>query len=131
MTENVAKREDNFPAFVNFEVMSDKYLQECREYEVQQMQKMQKKYQLSDPSDVMKAVMNKELSWKEYDTRLEKLLQDLGRKKKELLSDIRLVEYQIDKTRLGERLSELIYEKMYLSSDIELLQKYRNHVKLS
>ena len=41
-------------------------------------------YKLAPPFNVMKAVMNKELSWKEYDTSLGKQLQDLGRKKGQL-----------------------------------------------
>ena len=74
-------------------------------------------YQLPAPSDVMKAVMNKELSWKEYDTRLGKQLQDLGRKKGQL-------------SRSKKAKEENALEIEGLTSDIKLLQKYRTRVKL-
>ena len=74
-------------------------------------------YQLRAPSDVMKAVMDKVLDWKEYDIRLGKQLQELGRKKG-LLS------------RSKKAKEENAIEIEGLTSDIKLLQKYRTRVKL-
>ena len=74
-------------------------------------------YQLPAPSDVMKAVMNKELTWKEYDTRLAKQLQDLGRKKGHL-----------SKTKKSKEENALAIGD--LTSDIKLLQKYKNRIKM-
>ena len=74
-------------------------------------------YQLPAPSDVMKAVMNNELSWKEYDIRLGKQLQDLGRKKG-----------QLSKSKKSKEENALAIDD--LTSDIKLLQKYRTRIKL-
>ena len=74
-------------------------------------------YQLPAPSDVMKAVMDNELSWKEYDIRLGKQLQDLGRKKG-----------QLSKSKKSKEENALAIED--LTSDIKLLQKYRTRIKL-
>ena len=74
-------------------------------------------YQLPAPSDVMKAVMDNELNWKEYDIRLGKQLQELGRKKG-----------QLSKSKRAKEKNALAIEG--LTSDIKLLQKYRNRIKL-
>ena len=74
-------------------------------------------YQLYAPSDVMKAVMDKVLDWKEYDIRLGKQLQDLGRKKGQL-------------SRSKKAKEENAFAIEDLTSDIKLLQKYRTRVKL-
>ena len=74
-------------------------------------------YQLSAPSDVMKAVMNKELNWKEYDKSLGKQLQDLGRKKG-----------QLSKSKKAKEENASAIDD--LTSDIKLLQKYRTRIKL-
>lgn len=74
-------------------------------------------YQLPAPSDVMKAVMNNELNWRDYDVRLGKQLQELGRKKG-----------QLSKSKRAKEEKALAIEE--LSSDIKLLQKYRNRIKL-
>ena len=59
--------------------------------------------------------------WKEYDTRIEKKLQDLARKKAQLSSDIRL-----QNSTFGKKI-----EEAHLSRDIELLEKYRLHATLN
>ena len=74
-------------------------------------------YQLPAPSDVLKAVMDNELNWKEYDIRLGKQLQDLGRKKG-----------QLSKSKKAKEENALEIEG--LTSDIKLLQKYRTRIKL-
>ena len=74
-------------------------------------------YQLFAPSDVMKAVMANELTWKEYDIRLGKQLQDLGRKKGHL-----------SKSKKAKEENALAIDE--LTSDIKLLQKYRTRIKL-
>ena len=74
-------------------------------------------YQLPAPSDVMKAVMDKNLDWKEYDKSLGKQLQDLGRKKG-----------QLSKSKKSKEENALAIEG--LTSDIKLLQKYRTRIKL-
>ena len=74
-------------------------------------------YQLFAPSDVMMAVMNNELNWREYDKTLGKQLQDLGRKKG-----------QLSKSKKTKEENALAIEN--LTSDIKLLQKYRTRIKL-
>ena len=74
-------------------------------------------YQLFAPSDVMMAVMNNELNWREYDKTLGKQLQDLGRKKGHL-----------SKSKKTKEENALAIEN--LTSDIKLLQKYRTRIKL-
>ena len=74
-------------------------------------------YQLPAPSDVMKAIMDNELNWKEYDIRLGKQLQDLGRKKGHL-----------SKSKKAKEENALAIEE--LTNDIKLLQKYRTRIKL-
>ena len=74
-------------------------------------------YQLPAPSDVMKAVMDNHLVWKEYDKGLGKQLQDLGRKKG-----------QLSKSKKTKEENALAIEN--LTSDIKLLQKYRTRIKL-
>ena len=74
-------------------------------------------YQLPAPSDVMKAIMDNELNWKEYDIRLGKQLQELGRKKG-----------QLSKSKKTKEENALAIEG--LTSDIKLLQKYRTRIKL-
>ena len=87
-----------------------------KNFNVEEMQRLID-YQLPAPSDVMKAVMNKDFSWKEYDTRLGKQLQELGRKKGQL-------------SRSKKAKEENAIEIEGLTSDIKLLQKYRTRVKL-
>ena len=74
-------------------------------------------YQLPAPSDVMKAIMDNELNWKEYDIRLGKQLQELGRKKG-----------QLSKSKKTKEENALEIEG--LTNDIKLLQKYRTRIKL-
>ena len=87
-----------------------------KNFSVDEMQRLID-YQLPAPSDVMKAVMNNELNWKEYDIRLGKTLQDLGRKKG-----------QLSKSKKSKEENALAIEG--LTSDIKLLQKYRTRIKL-
>lgn len=61
--------------------------------------------------------MDNELNWKEYDIRLGKQLQELGRKKG-----------QLSKSKRAKEENALAIEG--LTSDIKLLQKYRNRIKL-
>ena len=74
-------------------------------------------YQLRAPSQVMKAVMDKVLDWKEYDKSLGKQLQELGRKKG-----------QLSNSKKAKEENALAIED--LTSDIKLLQKYRTRIKL-
>ena len=74
-------------------------------------------YQLRAPSQVMKAVMDKLLDWKEYDISLGKQLQNLGRKKG-----------QLSKSKKAKEENALAIED--LTSDIKLLQKYRTRIKM-
>ena len=74
-------------------------------------------YQLRAPSQVVKAVMDKVLDWKEYDKSLGKQLQELGRKKG-----------QLSKSKKAKEENALEIEG--LTSDIKLLQKYRTRIKL-
>ena len=74
-------------------------------------------YQLPAPSDVMKAIMDNHLVWKEYDISLGKQLQNLGRKKG-----------QLSKSKKAKEENALEIEG--LTSDIKLLQKYRTRIKL-
>ena len=74
-------------------------------------------YQLPPPSDVMKAVMNNDLNWREFDKTIGKLGQDLGRKKG-----------QLSRSKKAKEENALAIDG--LDSDIKLLQKYKNRIKL-
>ena len=74
-------------------------------------------YQLRAPSQVMKAVMDKLLDWKEYDISLGKQLQNLDRKKG-----------QLSKSKKAKEENALAIED--LTRDIKLLQKYRTRIKM-
>ena len=74
-------------------------------------------YQLPPPTQVMKAVMDKLLDLKEYDKSLAKQLQDLGRKKG-----------QLSKSKKTKEENAVAIEG--LNSDIKLLQKYKQRIKL-
>ena len=74
-------------------------------------------YQLPPPSDVMKAVVNNDLNWKEFDKTIGKLGQDLGRKKG-----------QLSRSKKTKEENALVIDG--LDSDIKLLQKYKNRIKL-
>ena len=74
-------------------------------------------YQLRAPSQVMKAVMDNLLDWKEYDISLGKQLQNLGRKKG-----------QLSKSKKAKEENALAIEDF--TSDIKLLQKYRTRIKM-
>ena len=87
-----------------------------KNFSVEEMQRLID-YQLPAPSDVMKAVMNNELNWREYDKTLGKQLQDLGRKKGHL-----------SKSKKTKEENAIAIEN--LTSDIKLLQKYRTRIKL-
>ena len=82
-------------------------------YEVQKLAV----YNLPPLSDVIKAVINKTLDWRDYNRKLSKQIQALGQKKGQLSKRRK----SKDKNR-GE-----IYE---LLKDIKLLQKYRTHLQL-
>ena len=74
-------------------------------------------YQLPAPTQVMKAVMDKLLDLKEYDKSLAKQLQDLGRKKGHL-----------SKSKKSKEENATIING--LTSDIKLIQKYKQRIKL-
>ena len=121
VAENVAKREDNSLAVVNFPTLrSVTQTLGQPQYNIYEMQRLID-YKLPVSSDVMKAVMINPFMWKEYDTRLEKQLQNLARKKAQLSSDIT----RLQNSRFGKQLQELGRKEAHLSIDIELLQKYR------
>ena len=74
-------------------------------------------YQLPPPSDVMKAVMNNDLNWREFDKTIGKLGQELGRKKG-----------QLSRSKKAKEENALVIDGS--DSDIKLLQKYKNRIKL-
>ena len=115
---SVAEREDNFLADVKFPTFgSGTQTLGQPQYDICKMKRLID-FKLPVSSDVMKAVMTNRLMWKEFDTRIEKQLQDLARKKAQVSSDIELLE----NSTIEKQLQDLARKKAQVSSDIELLE---------
>ena len=81
-------------------------------------------FKLPVSSDVMKAVMSNRFLWEEFNTRIDKQLQELARKKAQVKSEIE----DLEKSTIVRELQDLSLYKARLSIDIDMLKEYLIHV---